>query len=878
MFVRLVRWLLYIIVPLFTLIWWLLQWFITSENLLIAWNWFISWSSDSAFWNWFYHILDIIWLFFSIEFIIFLIRLWHDIKLSKDLVYIKVELTRSDSKLDSEKRSEKDFKEKIAVMQQFYRAISEIWDINIWNKLSTSIWQDDFVSLELFLENKQVKFFVVTRKKYASIVEKQISSFYPTANFSISEDRYNFRPHWNVIWGYNFKLMKPFWDTIKMYDTMENDPLNNMANVLSKVKKWETAVFQVIVHPIDDSEWKEKAQTKASEFFWKKGSDSFLTRLFIVWPIFKFFAPVFSDKDLEKSMAPWASSWDSYVRMLAPKEEYAKHMGEKAWDVAFETTIRILTTSTDRERTGSLLKDMIVAMNVFKENYWNYFDASRIIIIEIVNAMLMYIAFVYRLKNFFNSTSILCAKELAWIYHFPDSKYNDVPIIRWMDYKILPPPSNISKDGILIWMNNFRGIETPVYISEKDRSRHFYIIWKSWSWKSALISYMARQDAKNGNWFAVVDPHWDLVEDVLKFVPKERAKDVIVFNPWDSERPMWLNILEAKTPEQKDRASLDAMEIFIKLFWNEIFGPRIQHYFRNAALTLMDDEEEWATLLDIPRMFVDEDFQKRKVAKCKNTVVKSFWENEIAKTGQREKEEMIPYFSSKFWPFVTNTTIRNIIGQSKSAFNIRQIMDEKKILLVNLSKWVIWNLNAQLLWLIFVNKIAMAAMSRADIPESQRVPFYLYVDEFQNFATSAFADILSEARKYKLSLIMAHQYIAQLAETSDMTYEKGSKVKDAVFGNVWTMMNFKIWAEDAEYFEKEYSPLLSAQDILWIANYKAYLKLNINNATSRPFSVATIWDPSWNEKSAEILKEYARMKYWRKKIFVDQEIEARLGI
>ena len=205
-------------------------------------------------------------------------------------------------------------------------------------------------------------------------------------------------------------------------------------------------------------------------------------------------------------------------------------------------------------------------------------------------------------------------------------------------------------------------------------------------------------------------------------------------------------------------------------------------------------------------------------------------------------------------------------------------MDEWKILLVNLSKWVIWNLNAQLLWLIFVNKVSMAAMSRADMPEKDRRPFYLYVDEFQNFATWAFADILSEARKYKLALIMAHQYIAQLSESWDMSYEKWSKVKDAVFGNVWTMMNFKIWAEDAEYFEKEYSPILSSQDILGIANYKAYMKLNINNATSRPFSVSTIWDPSWSEKIAEILKEYSRMKYWRKKVFVDQEIEARLGI
>ena len=878
MLIRLFRWLFYIIIPLLALIWSFVLDIFTQDNLVHVWDWYISWDSESGFINAIINSITILSIPFAIECFIFLIRLWHDKNVAKKLIYMRVRLTRTDSKIDDEKRSEKDFKEKIAIMQQFYRAIHEIWEINIWNKITTWIWQDDFVSFELFLENKQVHFYVVTQEKYASIIEKQISSFYPNANFFIEKMAYKFRPHWNKVWGYNFKTVLPFWDTIKMYDTMEHDPLNDLANVLSKVWGTETAVFQVIVHPIADKDWKEKAEKKASDFFSKKEGDGFFSRLPIIWPVIKFIAPVFSDSSLEKSMAPWASSWDSYVRMLAPKEDYAKHMWEKAWDVSFETTIRILASTASRKRSSDLLRNMIVAMNLFKENYWNFFDASRIIIIEPLNAILIYISFQNRLKNFFNWVSILCAKELAWIFHFPDSKYNNVAIIKWMDYKILPPPSDIPKDGLLIWINNYRGYETPIYINEKDRSRHFYIIWKSWSWKSALISYLARQDAKNWNWFWIIDPHWDLVEDVIKFIPKERAKDVVIFNPGDEERPMWLNILEAKTPWEKDRASLDAMEIFIKLFWNEIFGPRIQHYFRNAVLTLMDDEDEWATLLDVPRMFIDEEFQKRKVAKCKNTVVRSFWENEIAKTGQREKEEMIPYFSSKFWPFVTNTTIRNIIGQQKSAFDIRKIMDEGKILLVNLSKWVIWNLNAQLLWLIFVNKVSMAAMSRANIPEDQRRPFYLYVDEFQNFATWAFADILSEARKYKLALIMAHQYIAQLSESWDMSYEKWSKVKDAVFGNVWTMMNFKVWAEDAEYFEKEYAPVLSAQDILGIANHKAYMKLNINNTTSRPFSISTIWDDSWSDKVAGILKEYSRMKYWRKKVFVDQEIEARLGI
>lgn len=266
----------------------------------------------------------------------------------------------------------------------------------------------------------------------------------------------------------------------------------------------------------------------------------------------------------------------------------------------------------------------------------------------------------------------------------------------------------------------------------------------------------------------MIDPHGDFVEDVLAYIPKERAGDVIVFDPSDDQRPMGLNMLEviSTDPDAKkremDRAALDATEIFIKIFGDEIFGPRIQHYFRNGALTLMEDELDGGTLIDVPRLFVDDAFMKYKSSKIKNPVVKSFWQYEYANTGDREKQEMIPYFSAKFGPFITNTTIRNIIGQPKSAFNIRDIMDNKKILLVNLSKGKIGALNAQLLGLIFVAKVNMAAMSRADMPESERKDFFMYVDEFQNFATDTFGEILSEARKYHLSLIMAHQYIAQI--------------------------------------------------------------------------------------------------------------------
>lgn len=864
----------YLAIGIVAFVWGLVKGYFTYDNLIIFYDWFMA---DP--WG---HLLFAIEVFLAVHFFIHFARYLYAEQVSKHYIYMRVELARDDSKLDQEKRTDKDFKEKVSLMQQLYRAIFEISELNLSNIVKTAIWQHDIVSFEMFLEKEELKFYVVTLPYYQSLVEKQITSFYPSANVILEDKPYIMRPKGNKINGFYFFTKKRFEYPIKMYDTMEHDPLNDLANVLSKLDEHETAAYQLVCHPIADESWRQKVEDFGTQVFKNKQEDHWLARIPIVGIFFKMIFALFSDKAIGSlgTNAPGASGGDSYVRMLQPKEEAAKHIGEKAGESGFEVSIRIMASSKKSARVEEILNSMLTAMNVFKDSYANWLEGSRIIAWNPLNSLLMYHAFQKRLLHFLHSTDVLCSKELAGMYHFPDSHYNKTPVIKWMTYKVLPAPTNVPKEGTLIGYNNYRSVETPIYITDKDRSRHFYIIGKSGSGKSVSLSYMARQDAQRGKGFCVIDPHGDLIEDILEFIPKERVKDVVVFNPGDAQRPMGLNMLEVRNDSEKDRASLDAMQIFIKLFGNEIFGPRIQHYFRNGCLTLMDDEEEGATLIDVPRLFIDEEFQKRKVAKTKNTVVRGFWENEMAKTGQREREEMIPYFTSKFGPFITNTTMRNIIGQPKSAFNIRDIMDNEKILLVNLSKGLIGDINAQLLGLIMVNKISMAAMSRADMPEDERKPFYLYVDEFQNFATDAFADILSEARKYRLALIMAHQYIAQLSEGSSMAPGAGkdSKIKDAVFGNVGTMMNFKVGAEDAEYFAKEYAPTLSEQDILGIANYKAYLKLNINNMSSRPFSIETIWDPSGSKKVAQIVKEYSRLKYGRKKMFVDQEIEARLGI
>jgi len=614
--------------------------------------------------------------------------------------------------------------------------------------------------------------------------------------------------------------------------------------------------------------------------------------------------------------APGASEWDSYKIFNQAETESQKLMWEAAAQPAFETSIRILVSSKEYIECEQWVHNIVAAASIFTDEYNNSLDNPQIIedSMPFIFTPLRYFAFKHKLVWFFQNISYFSADEISTMYHFPDVTYNKSPLINWLDYKKLPAPHNLKtpkiptilpeknkawiikkvhrklwgfpvyKDWVLLGWNEYRNKKTPIYFDKWDRSRHHYVIWKSGWGKSVYIGYLARQDLRNWEWLCVIDPHGDLVEDVLSFAPKDRAKDIVIFDPADDTRPMWLNMLEITStdPETRkremDRAAMDATEIFIKIFGDEIFGPRIQHYFRNWCLTLMEDEEEGGTIIDVPRLFTDEAFLKYKTSKVKNPVVKSFWDHEYANTWDREKQEMIPYFSSKFWPFVTNTTIRNIIGQPKSAFNIREIMDNQKVLLVNLSKGKIGALNAQLLWLIFVSKINMAAMARADMPENERKDFYLYVDEFQNFATETFWEILSEARKYHLALIMAHQFIAQIWWNGAKKWDKPS-IKDAVFGNAWTIQSFKVGADDAEYMEKEYAPVLSQQDIIGVANYTTYVKLNIDNSSSRPFDIKTIWDNNYkNEKIAEIIREYSRRKYGRKKKYVDMEIEARLGI
>jgi len=870
-------------------------------------------------------IIYIIWWVLLFLFLKSFIRFLFELYYSKNLRYLKVTLPRADSKLDKEKETKKDFKEKTGMMSMFYKAIHKLSEAGLRDTFLNWIFGHSKISLELVYDNWEVTFYVVTYKSYVNLITQHLTSIYTDAEILEVEkkDYVEIKPQ-----GYSMRaasLWKEHDDVypIKTYKYLEDDPLNNFSNVFWGLDKEDKAVFQIVIKP-DFAHNKLALNAARLVAKWQYGKK----RKSIFWFLWFLWNPIVAIFQWPDSMVAWwnnapgASEWDAYKIFNQAETEAQKIMGEAAAQPAFKSSIRVLVSSKKHQNSEDWVHAIVAAASIFTDEYNNSLDNPQVLedALPRIFTPLRYFGFKYKLVWFFQNTSFFSADEVSTLYHLPDINYNKSPIINWLEYKKLPTPHNLKfpkdatlleekikvwekdgqdlfeakqvhrklgwfpvyKDWVILWWNEYRNKKTPIYFNRKDRGRHHYVIGKSWGGKSVFVWYLARQDMRNGDGLCVIDPHGDLVEDVLAFTPKERAKDVVVFDPADDERPMGLNMLEviSQDPDirkrEMDRAAMDATEIFIKIFGDEVFGARIQHYFRNGCLTLMEDVEDGGTLIDVPRLFVDDAFMKYKTSKIKNPVVKSFWDHEYANTGDREKQEMIPYFSSKFGPFITNTTIRNIIGQPKSAFNIREIMDNQKALLVNLSKGKIWALNAQLLGLIFVSKVNMAAMSRADMPEDQRKDFYMYVDEFQNFATDTFGEILSEARKYHLALIMAHQFIAQIW---GQWKEWKPSIKDAVFGNAGTIMSFKVGADDAEYMEKEYAPLLSQQDIIGIANFTAYCKLNIDNASTRAFDLKTIWDNNYkNEKIASIIKEYSRKKYGRKKKYVDMEIEARLGI
>ncbi|MFA4814618.1 MAG: type IV secretion system DNA-binding domain-containing protein [Candidatus Gracilibacteria bacterium] len=776
--------------------------------------------------------------------------------------FMKIRLPKKGSKEDKEQDTDalgaqRDFKETLGIMKQFFESLASLED-HTWRRY---IFGNDFISCEYAIQNNLIDFYLVVPHHLVSLIEKQLTAFYPDCYIEEEPDYNLFQKDSKTAYCY-FTPEKKYSYPIRTYTRMTADPLNNISNVMSKLEPYESAAIQIMMRPVHNH-WQNKGRRLAKRVMEDKHEGFFHTMNPLIW-VGDMLSILFRGEAAKETEAG--------SRTTPLVDEQVKAIEEKNTQVGFESVIRLIAVSNSRGKAETLLHSMKSAFAQYGTTDNNTLAYKDLYLGNLVHHFLMRDL---RQPLRFHKM-ILCPEELASLFHLPNIRYNRAPTINWQNYKIAPPPANVPDEGVLLGHNIYRGVKTEIRIKNEDRFRHFYVIGQTGTGKSTILQIMIRQDLRNGKGICVVDPHGQLIEDILPFIPRERADDVIYFNPADLERPMGLNLLEADTPEERDLVAMDAMNMMIKLFDEEIFGPRIQDYFRNGCLTLMD-YKDGGCLTDMVRLFTDDDFQYERTKDLKNPIVKSFWDQQMAKTGAREKQEMIPYFAAKFGQFVTNGMMRNIIGQTHSAFDFGEVMATNKILLMNLSKGETGDINSKLLGMIVVSKLQVAALRRQRLPKEMRKDFFLYIDEFQNYVTDSIEVILSEARKYRLGLAMAHQYLAQLE--SDVKKGKGVNLKDAVFGNVGTIMAYKIGAQDAEYMAKEMAPVFSDQDLINIDKFKAVMKLSIDTQPSQPFSITPLspYLEKGDPEAAEAYKQLSRLKYGRDKEFVEREVFRRLG-
>ncbi len=770
--------------------------------------------------------------------------------------FLRVVIARKDSDQDEKKETVKDFREQISIMEQLLASLKSLYASTLMGWL----FGQEYLSLEYVAHKQEIYFYIVVPKRAKLLVEKQILGFYPdafieeTPEVNIFEDR-------SIVRGEIMKLKKWLEYPIRTYQKLESDSMNAILSALGKLQEDESWVIQILMRPVDD-DWQEKVK-KAIRKSEKKQKWHHISYNPLEWlgTLIELFT-----RDPNEEQKHEETPEDT-----EPMDEEGL-MKEKVKKTGYAVVIRIIMTGNDESSVYAELQNIISAFSQFTSPTYNRFKP-----VKRKSLSLLVRHYIFRQFAWWNRAPVMNSEELATLFHFPHSKYNKQPEIRWQRFKLIKAPTNIAKEWLFIGTNEFRGEKKSIYIKNEDRFRHFYVIGQTGTGKSSILSVMARQDLKANRGIAVLDPHGDFAQWLLDFIPKDRADDLVYFDPSDLSRPMGLNLLEAGSEDEKQMVVADATNIMIKLFGNEIFGPRIQDYFRNGCLTLMDYPQGGA-ITDLIRLFTDDNFQRERRTTLKNAVVKAWWDYTYAKMGDREKGEIIPYFAAKFGQFITNTLMRNIVGQTKSAFNITDIMNNEQILLVSLSKGILWDLNSNLLGLILVSKIQMGAMKRQQMAASERKDFFLYIDEFQNYVTDSIESILSEARKYRLGLIVAHQYLGQL-QKSDALTKSQLNLKDAIFGNVGTIMTYKIGPEDAEVMEKQFAPVYSNQDFINMDKFKAAIKLSIDGQPSPWFSlnVPLPWLEKWDPTTGKALRELSRLKYGREREFVEKEIIYRIG-
>lgn len=695
---------------------------------------------------------------------------------------------------------------------------------------------------------EEIHFYASVPKRYAETTAKQIQGIWNGASVERAPDDYNIFNAQGASAGAYLKQKAHFSLPIRTYLEMDADTAGAILGGFAKVAEvGEGAALQVIMKPAPKSAG--KALRKAIDLL-KQGYSLEKVAKSEFWDLIK--GAVRPENKPEKEEAKIVD------------EEAVKALTGKISKPLFMVNVRIIASAPSPFQANDVLTGVIGGFDQFTTPTRNDFK-----IIKPRNPHGLIYKFIFREFDPAESM-ILSSEEITSFYHFPTA-FTETPRIKWLKSKEAPPPPDAPTSGTLIGESIFRGERKQIFITDEDRRRHVYAIGQTGTGKSNFISGMILEDIKHGKGVAVVDPHGELVEGILGLIPKERTEDVIVFDPGDIERPLGMNMLDYNfdRPEERTFIVNEMQSIFNKLFPPETMGPMFEQYMRNALLLLMEDApNEPATLIEVPRIFTDTEFRSRKLSRIHNAVVMDFWQKEAVKAGgEASLANMTPYITSKFNNFISNDYMRPIIGQSKSAFNFRECMDSGKILLVNLSKGKIGDINAGLLGMVITGKILMAALSRVDILDKSNLrDFCLYIDEFQNFATDSIATILSEARKYGLCLTMAHQFIGQLED----------KIKDAVFGNVGTQIVFRVGAQDAEFLVKQFEPTFSQNDLVNIDNFNAYVKLLIKGQTAKPFNMHTLPLPKGSLELAGNLKDYSRLKYGGERVQVEDDIHRRL--
>ncbi|MCK5320517.1 type IV secretion system DNA-binding domain-containing protein [Candidatus Parcubacteria bacterium] len=727
--------------------------------------------------------------------------------------------------------------------------------------------RSDHFSFEIVASKKKIAFYAVAPRKLGRYLEQQIHAHYPEAVIEEVDDYNIFTAKSYALAGF-LRTSRNLIFPLKTYNKMEADPMNSIINVMSKLDSDEGLSIQYLMRSSKPA-WHAGAGKIAASIH-KGETMKEALRSFNKNPFSVFFSEVVKAAKTESPEEKQKKMSQQQQRLTAMEEEMLKGIEEKNSKAGLDVNLRVIVSARNAGQARLYLDNLSSAYSQY--NYYEYGNSfgSKI---KIRKQQKLINDYIYRRFN--ESISFLLnTEELASLYHFP-LKNSETPNILWLSARHASAPMNIPREGLLLGRNIYRGEVADIRIKRADRRRHTYVMGKSGTGKSKLIAAMAIQDILNGEGVCLLDPHGDLVTDVLNRIPPERAEDVILFAPADIERPLALNLLEydPRYPEQKTFVINEMIKIFDKLYdLKATGGPIFEQYIRNAMLLIMSDPESGSTLMEIPKVLADADFRKMKLKKCADPTVVDFWKKEAEKAGgDAALANVVPYVTSKLTQFISNDTMRPIIGQQKSSFNIRDIMDKQKILLVDLSKGQVGEMNAYLLGMILVGKILMSALSRTDISEEARKDFYLYIDEFQNFTTDSICSILSEARKYNLSLIIANQYLGQLVKNQD------TSIKDAVFGNVGTMMVFKIGSEDAEFLSKEFSPVFNQFDLINIEKYTAYVKLLIDNTAGRPFSMSTLWPLPGIEREgmAGKIKTLSRLKFGQDRNIIEAEIRRR---